>query len=139
GATFALRDAGGPLVRLHVSQAATSGVWSRLRATSGVSVVDGVAFSRDGRTIATLASYDAVRLRHATTGRQQGDPLARAGSIFPVATEPMEFSPDGRLLAAGGWTGLTVWNTKTRRKQFKPIRHGQVQTLAFSPDSKVIA
>jgi RNA polymerase sigma factor (sigma-70 family) len=58
------------------------------------------------------------------------------GAIVAVA-----FSPDGKILAAGGGDFLYLWKVSTRELQFSFRGHGgnTVSCVAFSPDGKMIA
>ena len=68
-----------------------------------------IAFSPDGRTVAT-GSYDySVRLWEAHDGAPLAELLGHTGTVFGVA-----FSPDGRLLASGSYDRtVRLWHAAT--------------------------
>lgn len=79
-----------------------------------------------------------------------GDPLpegavARLGTVrirhaAPVAC--FQFSPEGKVLAAGDWDGtVSLWDVGSRKllRQFRGSPHGSVHSVAFSPDGKALA
>ncbi len=54
--------------------------------------------------------------------------------------EQLAFSPDGKLLAGGGWWTVRVWELARwdAVREFEGYR-GRVKSLAFSPDSRRLA
>ncbi|MFF9018149.1 WD40 repeat domain-containing protein [Streptomyces sp. NPDC014870] len=105
-----------------------------------------VAFSPDGRTLATGNSRGTVTLWNATDPNhltRRGSPLTvPGGSMWSVA-----FSPDGRTLAAAGHTDsgtINLWNVTdpdhpTPIGRPLAVETGFVAVLAFSPDGQTLA
>jgi len=99
-------------------------------------VVTGVAFSPDGRRIAS-ASYDGtVKVWDAGTGQEK---LTLKGHTDPVTG--VAFSPDGRRIAsASGDYTVKVWDAGTGQETLTLKGHtGPVTGVAFSPDGRRIA
>lgn len=94
-----------------------------------------VAFSPDGRTLATAGTRGLVLLHDVVSGQEKtAFPLVRRS--FPA----IAFAPDGKTLAAGSSNGalysldLESGRTVELLAQPFPLRH-----LAFSPDGRVLA
>jgi hypothetical protein len=87
------------LRRLDGAPARNHGDWRQVRA---------LAFSPDGKTLASGESDQALVLYETLTGRVRRELAGHAGSIFAIA-----FSPDGRVVASAG-SDLTalVWDAR---------------------------
>jgi WD40 repeat protein/DNA-binding XRE family transcriptional regulator len=106
------------------------------------STVFAVAFSHDGKLLATAGADGTVRLWSTATDRAVATLHATARhGVYGVA-----FSPDGKLLATAGGDGLVrLWNTATRRlvatlhaSGKTKARYG-VRAVAFSRDGRLLA
>lgn len=99
----------------------------------------GVAFSPDGRTLATVGNVgkgmDApVRLWDLATGRERATLAGHRGVINCVA-----YAPDGKVLATGGRDGTArLWDADGGRLVAIP-HPSEVRCLAISPDGKRLA
>ena len=93
--------------------------------TGHTSAVESVAFSPDGKTLATGSDDGSVRLWDVASRRQIGRPLtSQSGEVRSVA-----FSPDGKTLATGGRRryGAAVGRgqpSTDRPASHQPDRHG---------------
>jgi WD40 repeat protein len=98
-----------------------------------------VAWSSDGRTLATLGRDDArIYLWDAACGVRRAT-LQRRESTMPVWA--VAFSPDGATLAAAEADGtLAFWDARTRRERDNFLAHPvSPNGLAFAPDSQTLA
>ncbi len=93
--------------------------------------VDGMAFSRDGRRLATIHNQREIKLWDLETGAELRDFSAGDTIIFELA-----FSDDGSQLAACRIDGTTpVWDTSDGRRMFTLSGHtSAVSHVVFSGD-----
>jgi WD40 repeat protein len=96
--------------------------------------VNGVAFSGDGRWIASVSVDHAVSLIDARNGRV----VQRI--LHPSIVNTIKFSPDGRLLVSGSFDNRARLIEVPSGKITRTLVHlGSVESVAFSPDSKLLA
>jgi hypothetical protein len=98
--------------------------------------VHSVAFSPDGKRIASGSMDKTVRVWDAQTGQQV---LSLTGHTNGVSS--MAFSPDGKRIASGsGDQTVRVWDAQTGQQALTLTGHtAAVRCVAFSPDGKRIA
>jgi WD40 repeat protein len=104
--------------------------------TGHTALVWDVAFSPDGRLLATASWDGTARLWDPATGEHLRTLTGPDGEVLAVA-----FSPDGRLLATGGRDGaVRLWDPATgEHRHTLASRDGQVHGVACSPDGRLLA
>jgi eukaryotic-like serine/threonine-protein kinase len=102
--------------------------------------VRGVAYSRDGLTVASN-SFTETMIFYATTGK-----LIAALKASPHGWG-VEYSPDGRTIAVTGWDegasgnepAVMIWDTTTHQLIQTLRKRNGFKLLAFSPDGTLLA
>ncbi|MCZ2342217.1 MAG: serine/threonine protein kinase, partial [Bacteroidales bacterium] len=100
------------------------------------STVNGVAFSPDNLTVASVSTDGTVVLWEVAGKRKRFALTGHTGPVYGLA-----FSPDGRQLATASWDqSVIIWdiNTGTQIRSF--IAHDEgVWAIEYSPDGKILA
>ena len=99
-------------------------------------VVRSVAFSPDGKTLATASRDKSIKLQNISTGKIISIFTGHQGGVWSVA-----FSPDGKTLAtASEDKTIKLWNISTGKLISTFTGHQDfVISVAFSPDGKTLA
>jgi WD40 repeat protein len=94
-----------------------------------------VAFSPDGKAVASASGAGTVKVWEAATGLERAAFEGHSGEVRAVA-----FSPDGRTLASGGGREVRLWDLQAGKLLAALGGHGdEVLCVAFSPDGKTLA
>ena len=94
----------------------------------------GVAFSPDGRLLATASEDRTARLWDSATGEHLRTLTGHTSDVVAVA-----FSPDGRLLATASGKKARLWDPATGDCLRTLAHNGTVWGVAFSPDGRLLA
>jgi WD40 repeat protein len=98
--------------------------------------IPGVAFSPDGRRLASAGGDHRVKIWDPSTGQ-----LVRELTAFGYRAQAVAFSPDGRFLATGDWAGgLQIWDAASGQR-VTALETGLrlLWSVAFSPDGRYFA
>ncbi|MCA1680356.1 MAG: WD40 repeat domain-containing protein, partial [Actinobacteria bacterium] len=101
-------------------------------------LLNNVAISPDGRTLASASDDATIRLWDARTRKQLGAPLTGHTDYVIGVT----FSPDGRTLASASFDQtVRLWDVRTHKQLGAPLtgHTDDVNSVAFSPDGRTLA
>jgi WD40 repeat protein len=95
-----------------------------------------VAFSPDGKTLASANEKKTVKLWDMATGKERATFKGHKDHVWCVV-----FSPDGKTLASAGLDErVNLWDVVTGEERATLWEHtGLVWSVAFSPDGKTLA
>ena len=98
--------------------------------------VNSIAFSPDGRLLASGSADNTIKLWDAASGQELKTLLGSSGRVNSIA-----FSPDGRTLASGAGDSLIrVWDVEKGVELRRLKGHtADVNAVSFSPNGKVLA
>jgi WD40 repeat protein len=97
--------------------------------------VTGLAFSPDGKSLASGSDDTTIRLWSVPSGRPLGQLLGHTDMVIALA-----FSANGKMLASGGEDEtVAIWDVASRRQIGRMNYGGVVWSLAVSPDGKEVA
>jgi WD40 repeat protein len=106
--------------------------------TGHSSIVTAVAFSPDGKTLASSSVDRTIKLWDTTTGKQ-----LRTLTGPALLANTLAFSPDGKILASAGGSldfKITLWDVTTGNQLRALAGHSKnITSVAFSPDGKRLA
>ncbi|HEY7312303.1 MAG TPA: sigma-70 family RNA polymerase sigma factor, partial [Gemmataceae bacterium] len=97
----------------------------------------GLAFSPDGKRLAAAATASSLHVWDTIRGRE----LLEKPETHHDGVRCVAYAPDGQTLAsAGADRDIVLWDTATGREKMRLRGHeGEIVSLAFSPDGKLLA
>jgi WD40 repeat protein len=97
--------------------------------------VEAVAWSPDGRRIASASADKTVQVWDASTGNSLLTYRGHADGVTTVA-----WSPEGQRIASASWASVQVWDASTGNNLLTYHGHANsVRAVAWSPDGRRIA
>jgi len=98
--------------------------------------VTAVAFSPDGKSVASGTSLGALRIWDVATGKLQTTLLERGGMIWTLT-----YSQDGKMLASGGAAGAEIWDPSSggSLRKLKGFSSSHYKSVAFSPTENYLS
>lgn len=95
--------------------------------------VRAIAFSPDGKLLASGSFDDTIKLWDTTTWEE-------LATLKTHKVHGLAFSPDGKRLVSGGRDKtVKIWDVATRQELCTLTTPSEVNSVAFSPDNKVLA
>jgi WD40 repeat protein len=125
----------GSTLRLQLWDAATAQRRSARELSGHTDGMTAVAFTRDGRTVASGSQDTTVRVWDVATGKQL-NVLEQHGATV----QQLAFTADGRTLASAGMDGqLILWEVATGKPLYTFRAGFWVDTVTFTADGSLLA
>ena len=95
---------------------------------------DGKVIAQTSVTFGLQRKFDPViRLWDTASGKER-----HALSGHKDRVDEIQFSPNGKLLASGGFDGIRLWNVESGKELLHMLGTVQTTSLAFAPDGKTL-
>ena len=122
--------------------------------TAHSSIINGISFTPDGKTLAAACEDGTIQVWDISTGEQKQIFIRheyRSGYSFRSGVDDVSFTPDGRTLAAVSGYHLDLWDIVTGTRKQSPTAHESRDPDSlpyiilsgwngtFSPDRKTLA
>jgi eukaryotic-like serine/threonine-protein kinase len=129
------------LVAIVVTHHATTIRCRTLSPPAGSQLVQVVAFSPNGRTLATVGANGYTYLWDVATGRLTATLSDPVTGPSPMSATSATFGPDGTTLAIVDGNSADLWNVTTNHLIATLIIPGidSADSVAFSPDGRMLA
>jgi WD40 repeat protein len=113
------------------------GIELRCTFTGHTDLISEIAWSADGKNLASSSRDRGVRIWDLKTGRQL-DHFAGSGKSGAVSS--LAWSTDGKtLLSSSNAKSIRVWNVKTQKSSSRAGHAGAINSVSFSPDGEIYA
>jgi WD40 repeat protein len=101
-------------------------------------IIAGIAFSPDGKTVATAAGGPNCVVLWDIVHRKRISP--KNHKLSQELIDEITFSPDGKTIAIGSWCSgrLELWDVASGKCTSELVERGSVPTIAFSTDGKTL-
>lgn len=100
---------------------------------------DSLAFSADGRFLALMERDAAMNISHVIVWDMVAEKPMRFVPPSCLSRCALALSADGKVVAAGGYDGVRVWDVASGAEIFKCCLDDRIEVLAFAPDGRTLA
>lgn len=98
--------------------------------------VESVAFSSDGKTLASGGDDDTIKLWNVASGQEV---KSLKGRTNYMTVHAVAFSPNGKTLASSNFGGIKLWDVASGQELMTLTGSSSARSIAFSADGKTLA